>query len=215
MSEARDTYAKGTGWRPSLNAIQTRAMNAVLARNWWIVLLRGIAAILFGLITLFAPGITMLSLVALFAAYMLVDGAFAIFSAIRAARRHERWIFLVFNGIVNIAAGVVALLWPGITVLAFVMIVAASSLLSGAFMFVSAFRLNLDHGRIWLLLGGAASLAFGVLLVLAPLAGALVLTWWIGAYALFLGCFLLILSIRLRAKKDEPHETKGMPQPAQ
>ncbi len=214
MSEARDTYASETGWRFPFDANQTQAMNAVLARNWWIVLLRGIAAILFGLITLFAPGITMLSLVALFAAYMLVDGAFAIASAIRAARRRERWVFLVLNGIVNIAAGVVALLWPGITVLAFVMIIAASSILSGAFMFVSAFRLNVDHGRVWLLLGGLASLAFGVLLVLAPLAGALVLTWWIGAYALFFGCFLLILSIRLRAKKDEPHETQGTPQPA-
>jgi uncharacterized membrane protein HdeD (DUF308 family) len=214
MSDARDTYASETGWRLPFEDPQTQAMNALLARNWWIVLLRGIAAILFGLVTLFWPGITMLSLVALFAAYMLVDGAFAIASAIRAARRRERWIFLVLNGIVNIAAGVVALLWPGITVLAFVMIIAASSILSGAFMFVSAFRLNVDHGRIWLLLGGLASLAFGVLLVLAPLAGALVLTWWIGAYALFLGCFLLILSIRLRARKDEPPETQGTPQPA-
>lgn len=214
MSDARDTYASQPGWRFPLDALQTQAMNAVLARNWWIVLLRGIAAILFGLVTLYWPGITMLSLVTLFAAYMLVDGAFAIASAIRAARRRERWIFLVLNGIVNIAAGVVALLWPGITVLAFVMIIAASSILSGAFMIVSAFRLNTDHGRIWLLLGGLVSLAFGVLLVLAPLAGALVLTWWIGAYALFFGCFLVILSVRLRAKNNEPHETQGTPQPA-
>ncbi len=213
MSDARDTYASETGWRFPLDALQTQAMNAVLARNWWIVLLRGIAAILFGLITLYWPGITMLSLVALFAAYCSWTGAFAIASAIRAARRRERWIFLVLNGIVNIAAGVVALLWPGITVLAFVMIIAASSILSGAFMIVSAFRLNVDHGRIWLLLGGLVSLAFNVLLVLAPLAGALVLTWW-GAYALFFGCFLVILSIRLRAKNNEPPETQGTPQPA-
>ncbi|MGA7330030.1 MAG: DUF308 domain-containing protein [Rhodomicrobium sp.] len=136
--------------------------------------------------------------------YLLVDGAFAIASAVRAARRHERWGLLVLDGIASIAAGVVALLWPGITVLAFVLLVAAASILSGVFMFVSAFRLNLDHGRIWLALGGLASLAFGILLVLAPLAGALVLTWWLGAYALVFGCFLLILAFRLRAKSKSP-----------
>ncbi len=110
----------------------------------------------------------------------------------------------MLNGIVSIAAAVVALLWPGITVLAFVMLVASASILSGAFMFVSAFRLNVERGRIWLALGGLASLAFGILLVLAPLAGALVLTWWIGAYALLFGCLLLILSVRLRGKAQNP-----------
>lgn len=143
----------------------------------------------------------MLSLIAVFAAYMLVDGVFAIASAVRAARRHERWGFLVFNGIVSIAAGVIALLWPGITVLAFVALVAASSILSGTFMFISAFRLHVDHGRIWLALGGLASLAFGILLIIAPLAGAVVLTWWIGAYALVFGCLLMILAFRLREKR--------------
>jgi uncharacterized membrane protein HdeD (DUF308 family) len=202
-AESPDTYASESDWPFPAEALQTRAMNAVLSRNWWVVLLRGSAAILFGLVTLFWPGITMLSLVAVFVAYALVDGAFAIASAVRAARRHERWGLLVLNGIVSIAAGVVALLWPGITVLAFVMLIAAYAILSGAFMFVSAFRLNVDHGRVWLALGGLASLAFGILLVLAPLAGAVVLTWWIGAYALIFGCFLLILAFRLRAKKDE------------
>ena len=198
----QSTYADKFGLPADL--IQTREMNAVLAHNWWIVALRGLAGILFGLFTLFMPGITMLSLVAVFAAYLLVDGAFAIASAVRAARRHEQWGLLVLDGVASIAAGVVALLWPGITVLAFVFLVAAASILSGVFMFVSAFRLNLDHGRIWLALGGLASLAFGILLVLAPLAGALVLTWWLGAYALVFGCFLLILSFRLRAKSKSP-----------
>jgi uncharacterized membrane protein HdeD (DUF308 family) len=213
-ADTRNVYTQTDELAYTSDRLKTEAMNAVLARNWWVVALRGLAGIVFGLLTLFLPGITMLSLIALFAAYMLVDGGFAIASAIRAARRHGRWGLLVLNGIVSIAAAVVALLWPGITVLAFVMLVASASILSGAFMFVSAFRLNVERGRIWLALGGLASLAFGILLVLAPLAGALVLTWWIGAYALLFGCLLLILSVRLRGKAQNPAQDGTPDSPA-
>jgi uncharacterized membrane protein HdeD (DUF308 family) len=185
---------------------QSDQMSAVLAQNWWAVALRGIFAILFGLVALFLTGATMLSLVIFFAAYMLVDGAFAIVSAVRAARRGERWGLLVFEGIFNIAAGVIAFLWPGITVLAFILLVGASSLLSGGFMFAAAFRLRRRHGRWWLALSGLLSLLFGVLLIVAPLVGAVVLTWWLGAYALVLGVMLLILAFQLRSRRtNTPH----------
>jgi uncharacterized membrane protein HdeD (DUF308 family) len=177
-------------------------MSAALARNWWAVALRGVIGIVFGLVALLMPAATMLSLVLVFSAYMLVDGVFAIVSAVRAARRHERWGLLVFEGILNIVVGVLAFMWPGLTVLVFVMLVAAWAIVSGALMLAASFQLNVDHGRWWLVLGGVASLVYGALLVIAPLIGALVLTWWLGAYALVFGVSLLILGFRLRSRRD-------------
>jgi uncharacterized membrane protein HdeD (DUF308 family) len=186
--------------------VQEDPLNGILARNWWAVALRGVMGVLFGLIALVFPGATMLSLVLVFAAYLLVDGVFAIIAAVRAARQRERWGLLTFEGIVNIATAILAVLWPGLTVIAFVLLVAAWAMVTGVLMLAAAFRLNIDHGRWWLVLGGAASLAYGVLLVIAPLIGALVLTWWIGAYALVFGVALLVLAFKLKARRDEqPH----------
>lgn len=182
---------------------QADPLNAVLTRNWWAVALRGVAGIVFGLIALLLPGITMLSLVIVFAAYMLVDGIFAIVSAVRAARRHERWGLLTLEGILNLATAAVVVLWPGLTVLAFVLIVAAWAIVTGGILFAAAFRLDIQHGRWWLALGGLASVVLGVLMIVAPVAGAIVLTWWIGAYALVFGAVLLILAFKLRSRRGE------------
>src|SRR5690349_13030326 len=118
------------------------AMSRLLAQNWWAVALRGVFAILFGLIALFVPGATILSLVLFFSAYMLVDGIFAIVAAVRAARRHERWGLLVLEGIADILTGVIAFVWPGLTVVAFVLIMAVWSLVTGILMIVAAFKLD-------------------------------------------------------------------------
>jgi uncharacterized membrane protein HdeD (DUF308 family) len=178
-------------------------MNAALAQNWWAIAIRGVLAIVFGLIALVLPGATMLSLVLVFAAYALVDGIFAIVAAVRAARQHERWGMLVLEGIVNIITAAIAVFWPAITVVAFVLLVAAWAIVSGALLLAAAFRLSIDHGRWWLVLGGIASVVYGVLLVVAPMIGALVLTWWLGAYALVFGVALLVLAFRLRARRNE------------
>src|SRR5882672_4454177 len=176
-----------------------------LVQNWWLFTLRGIFAIVFGLLALIFPGPTMLSLVILFSAYMLVDGIFGIISAVRAIRRKEdRWGLLIFEGLLNIAVGIAAFLWPGITVLAFVLLVAAWAIVSGALMTAAGFRLNIEHGRWWLVIGGLLSLAYGALLVIAPMIGAIVLTWWLGAYALVFGASLLVLAFRLRSRHG-PH----------
>jgi uncharacterized membrane protein HdeD (DUF308 family) len=143
----------------------------------------------------------MLSLVIVFSAYMLVDGVAGIVSAVRAARRNDRWGLLAFEGVLNIAVGILAFLWPGITVLAFVLLIAAWAIVSGALMTAAGSRLNIDHGRWWLVLGGLLSLAYGTLLVVTPLIGAIVLTWWIGAYALAFGIALVIFSFRLRSRQ--------------
>jgi uncharacterized membrane protein HdeD (DUF308 family) len=177
-------------------------MFAVLAQNWWAIAIRGVLGILFGLVALFLPGATMLSLVLLFGAYAFVDGVFGIISAVRAARQRERWALLVLEGIVDIATAAIAFLWPGISVVAFVLLVAIWAILTGALMLAAAFRLETDDGRWWLVLGGVVSLLYGALLIVAPMIGALVLTWWLGAYALVFGVALLVLAFRLRARLD-------------
>ena len=165
-------------------------MIAMLARNWWAIAIRGVVGILFGLVALFLPGATMLSLVLLFAAYVFVDGVFGIVSAVRAARAQERWGLLVLEGLVDIAVAVVAVLWPGITVVAFVFLVAFWAIFTGILELAAAFRLEFIDGRGWLIFGGIVSVLYGALLIVAPMIGAVVLTWWLGAYALVFGVSL-------------------------
>ena len=176
------------------------AVSAVLARNWWAFAIRGVLGIAVGLVTFVIPAATMLALVLLFAVYMLLDGVFSIVAAVRAARQHDRWGLLALEGVADLVAGAIAILWPGITVVAFVLLIAAWAIVSGGLVLAAAFRLNIEHGRWWLALGGAASVIYGALLIVAPLIGALVLTWWFGAYALVFGVALLILAFRLRAR---------------
>jgi uncharacterized membrane protein HdeD (DUF308 family) len=175
-------------------------MSGLLARNWWAVMARGAAAILFGLVALFAPIPTLAALVLLFGAYMLVDGVLAIVSAIRAARRHERWLMFVLEGVVDILAAAVAFVLPGAALLAFVALLAVWAMISGGLMVASAFRLNRDHGKVWLAIGGVASVVWGALLLIYPISGLLVVTWLLGAYALVFGVSLAVLSITLRGR---------------
>jgi uncharacterized membrane protein HdeD (DUF308 family) len=177
-------------------------MIAVLANNWWAIGIRGALAILFGLIALFLPGVTMLSLVLVFAAYAFLDGVLAIVSAVRAAREQERWGYLVLEGLVDIAAAAVAVLWPGITVIAFVFVIAFWAIFTGILELAAAFRLQFIDGRGWLIFGGIVSVLYGGLLIVAPMIGAVVLTWWLGAYALVFGVCLVVLAFKLRARLE-------------
>ncbi len=186
------------------------ARNAVLADNWWAVALRGVLAILFGIIAFALPGATMLALVVFFAAYSLVDGVFNVVMAVRGARKRERWGLLLLNGLFGILVGVLAALWPGVTFIAFVLMIGAWALVSGGLMLGAAFGLKNSHGRWLLVFGGLLSMAYGVLLFIAPLVGALVLTWWVGAHALVLGVTLLVLAFRLRKHRGEHHVEGAM-----
>jgi len=178
-------------------------MIAVLAQNWWAIGIRGVLGILFGLIALFLPGATMLSLVLVFAAYAFVDGVFGIVSAVRAAREHERWGYLLLEGLVDIAAAAVAVLWPGITVVVFVFLVAFWAIFTGILELAAAFRLEFIDGRGWLIFGGIVSVLYGAVLIVAPMIGAVVLTWWLGAYALVFGVSLVVLAFKLRARLEK------------
>lgn len=185
------------------------AMSTVLARNWWLVALRGVFAILFGVIAFVAPGAFVLSLVLFFSAYMLVDGICGIVASVRAAQKHERWGLLLAEGVLDIIVGVAAFLVPAAAVWAFVYLVAFWALISGGLMLAAAFKLHAHYGRWWLALGGVISLLFGVALLINPGMSALVLTWWLGGYAVAFGVMLLILAFRLRGR----HDDSGRPAP--
>ena len=177
-------------------------LGEALVKDWWLVALRGLLSLIFGIVALVIPVATILALVLLFSAVMLVDGCFALYAAVRAMRRRESWGMLLLQSITSIAAGVIALLWPGITVVAFVLLLAAWSIVSGCLLITAAYSVDASYGRGWLTVGGVLSLLFGTLLIVAPVIGAVVLTWWLGAYALLFGVALLVLAFRLRSRRD-------------
>ena len=183
-----------------------------LTRNWWVVLIRGVAGVLFGIATFFAPGVSLAVLVLLFGAYALIDGVLAVISAVRRRGVSDRWWMLLVEGLVGIAAGIVTLVWPGITALALLYVIAAWALLTGAFEIAAAIRLRKVITGEWLLvLSGIASIGLGILLLIFPGPGALVMVLWIGAYAFVFGILLIALSLRLRSlgKSRTPHAARA------
>lgn len=173
-------------------------MNA-LARNWWAVVLRGVIALAFGVIAFFYPPTTLAALVLLFGVYALVDGVFAFVAAVRAAARHERWGTLILEAVSGVAAGVLTFVWPELTALVLLYLIAAWAIVTGVFEVIAAVRLRREIPGEWMLaLGGIASVAFGILLVANPGSGALVVVWIIGGYAMLFGVLLVGLGLRLR-----------------
>jgi uncharacterized membrane protein HdeD (DUF308 family) len=198
-SDPSEEAGPGFGWLGDpFDFTENAAMSQLLAQNWWVVGLRGLFALIFGATAVLLPGVTIAALVLVFAAYMLADGILAIIVATRAGRRHDRWGLLLVEGILDLVAGGLAVAWPLITVLAFVYILAAWSIVTGGLMFSASFRLQLTHGRWLLAPAGAVSVIWGILLLFWPFAGAIALAWWLGAYALVFGIALLMLAFRLR-----------------
>jgi uncharacterized membrane protein HdeD (DUF308 family) len=190
-------------------------MRLALARNWWSLVLRGIAAILLAIVTLLWPGITLTALIFLFGAYAFVDGVLALVGAVRAAGAKERWGSLLIEGLAGIAAGVITVIWPGITALALVLIIAAWAIVTGIVELVAAVRLRRYVQHEWLLaLSGIASLVFGILMIMAPLAGALVIALFVGGYALAFGVILISLGIRMRGLSNTPLAGPSVTAPA-
>jgi uncharacterized membrane protein HdeD (DUF308 family) len=176
-----------------------------LARNWWLLLLRGIAGIIFGVLTFFWPEISLVALVLLFGAFAFADGVFALINGIRERRANDRWWLLILHGLMGIGAGVVTLLWPGISALALLYVIAAWALVTGALEIAAAIRLRKVIEGEWLLaLSGIASVLLGILLFLFPEPGVLAVVLWIGAYALVSGVLLIVLAFRLRSWARDP-----------
>ena len=171
-----------------------------LVRNWWVMVLRGVAGVIFGLITFVAPGISLAALVLVFGAFAFADGILALVSAVRRRGVSDRWWVLLLQGLAGVAAGVVTVVWPDLTTLALLYLIAAWALVIGALEIAAAIRLRKVITGEWLLaLGGVAAIGFGVLLMLLPEAGALAVVLWIGAYAFVSGVLLLALGFRLRS----------------
>jgi uncharacterized membrane protein HdeD (DUF308 family) len=190
-------------------------MQVVIARNWWSLVIRGLVGILFGIITFAWPGITFAALVIVFGAYALLDGVFSLVGAVKAAQAHERWGALVFLGVTGIGAGVVTVLWPAITAFVLVCLIAAWAIVTGVFEIAAAVQLRRYIEGEWLLaLAGIASLVFGILIMIAPLAGALVIAVWVGAYALVSGVVLVTLGIKLRSWGRRQPTGHSVPLPA-
>lgn len=181
-------------------------MVIALASRWWTLAARGIAAILFGILTFISPGLSLFALVILFGAWALADGVFNLVMAFRAGKG-ERWGWLVLEGVTSILVGILTFFWPGITALSLLFLIAAWSVVTGIAEVVAAIRLRKVIQGEWLLaLTGVLSILFGVLLFAFPGAGALAVIFWIGAYSIVFGGLLVALAFRLRAwARDTSH----------
>jgi uncharacterized membrane protein HdeD (DUF308 family) len=170
-----------------------------LAKHWWALALRGLVAVLFGLLTFVLPGITLVTLVLLFGAYALADGIFNVIAFFRVAS--HQWALLI-EGVIGIIAGILTFAWPAITAIVLLYLIAFWAIFTGVFEIIAGIRLRKAMTNEWLLLViGVLSLLFGVLILFAPGAGALAIVLWIGAYALVFGAFLLALAFRLRGHR--------------
>jgi uncharacterized membrane protein HdeD (DUF308 family) len=184
----------------------------VLTRNWWAMAIRGLAAIIFGILAFIWPGITLLALALLFGAYALVNGVFAIIAAVQEAGRGERWLALSVEGIIGIAAGTIAFLWPGLTALGLVLLIAAWAIVTGALAVITAIRLRREiEGEWFMALLGILSILFGLFITIFPMIGALSLVWAVGAFAIAFGVLMLVLAFRLRGIHVQRHPMGGAP----
>jgi uncharacterized membrane protein HdeD (DUF308 family) len=181
--------------------MQMNPLVHVLARNWWALLIRGIIAIIFGILAYIWPGATWVAIGILFGAYALVDGIFAIVATVRAAETQQRWWPFLIEGIVGILIAAITFYDVRITIFALYFTIAAWAFLTGIFEIVAAIELR-KHiaNEVWLIIGGIASIAFGVLMVWFPLAGFLTIIWLIAAYAIVFGIIMIALSFRLRSQ---------------
>ena len=170
-----------------------------LTRNWWLVVLRGVMSILFGLTAIFWPGLTFLVLVLMFGIYAMADGVFAMLTGVVSSKYSPRWWVFLLEGVIGFAAGLIVILRPGLTAFALIAVIAAWAILTGILEIAAAIRLRREITNEWMLaFAGFVSIVLGVLLFFQPAAGGLVITLMIGSYALIFGIVLIILGFRLR-----------------
>jgi uncharacterized membrane protein HdeD (DUF308 family) len=168
-----------------------------LARHWWVLVVRGLLAIIFGILAVVWPAITLLALAIIFGAYALVNGLFAAIGAVRAGR--DSRALLVLEAILGILVGLVTLVWPGATLFALTILIGAWAVVTGIDQIITAVRLRKEiKGEVLYILSGAASVLFGLLVLVWPVSGALAVAWIIGIYAIIFGILLIALSLRMR-----------------
>ena len=185
-------------------------MLPMFTRNWWVLLLRGIVAMLFGILAFRFPGMTLAALVLLFGVYAFVDGVFSLFGAIAGWRHREnRWLLLL-EGFIGLGAAFVTLRAPALTAVALIFFIAAWALATGVLKIVGAIRLRREiSGEFWLALSGIASVIFALLVMLRPAIGALAMIWIIGWYAVLMGVMLVILSFKMRGLRRPDYQAEA------
>jgi uncharacterized membrane protein HdeD (DUF308 family) len=175
-----------------------------IARNWWALVVRGVLAIIFGILALVWPGLTVVALVALFGAFALVDGILALVAAFRAHGRGRRWGAFALEGLFGIALAGLTFFWPDVTAFALLYLIAAWSVVTGIFEVAAAIRLRkVIRGEFFLGLAGVASILFGILVVVFPGAGAVAIVWAIAIYAILFGILLIAVGLRLRRLRPQ------------
>jgi uncharacterized membrane protein HdeD (DUF308 family) len=178
--------------------VPPRLMLHALAKNWWVFLLRGVFAILFGALTFVWPEVTLVTLVLFYGAFALADGVLAVIAAMTGGATESRW-WLAIVGIAGIAAGVLTFLWPGITALVLLLFIAGWAIATGAMQIVGAIKLRKEIDNEWLLIaGGVLSVIVGLVLLGQPGTGALALIFVIGIYAILYGILQVSFALRLR-----------------
>lgn len=176
----------------------------VLAQNWGAIALRGILALTFGIVTLAAPKLSLLAIVFTFSAYAGIDGVLSLISAFGNRKGSTPWWALALQGIAGIAIAVLTLVYPGITVVALMYLIAAWSIISGVLSIVTAIRLREMLHNEWLLgVTGVLSIGLGIIVAMYPVQGTLAFVLWLGVYALISGVLLIGLSMRLRHRWHE------------
>jgi len=188
-------------------------MKHILITNWDLVLLRGIMAILFGIATLILPGVVLIALVILFGAYVMVNGIVTTIAAIKDRKLESDWWLWLLVGLVSIATGVVTFVWPNITAISLFYVIVAWAIVNGVMEIILAIEFRKVVEGEWLLvLAGLLSIAFGIVCVFQPVAGALSILWLIGAYAILYGAALVVLALRLRKLESKVDQMLTNPQ---
>lgn len=179
---------------------------------WWLVLLRGIFMVIFGIIALVSPGIALLTLVWVFGFYAILDGIAAVVIGIR-TRGEPHWIWTIVQGVVSVLAGVIALVWPGITALALLFVVAFWAIMLGIGEIAGAFasRRSGSNAWGWTLAAGILNVVFGILLLIWPASGILTLVWLVGIFALVGGVALILLAFRVRSMAKSVNDADHVP----
>jgi uncharacterized membrane protein HdeD (DUF308 family) len=193
-----------------------RELEDFWAKNWWALALRGVFGILFGIAAFIIPGVTLLTLVILFAAYMLADGVLAMVAGFRAARRHERSWPMFLEGVADLIAGGIAVTLPGVAAFALVYLFGFWAIVSGVLLTAAGLRRRDGRREALLVLNGVVSAIWGVLviawLIFQPAISMLAVVWWVGLYSLTFGVIMLIAAFKLRRRREEighavPHAT--------
>lgn len=185
-------------------SMMKKPLASLLSQTWWLILLRGLVAIIFGLLICLYPDITVPVMIMFFGAFVLADGVLAVVSAIQGRKSHQDWWVLLVWGLVSIIAGALTLVMPSVTAFVLLMYIAAWAVVTGIMEIIAAIRLRGETlGRGWLIMGGLLSALFGLILFIQPIAGALAIVWLIGTFAILLGIIFVALALRMHKISKE------------